>query len=162
MRKQFEPQLSLGATPIEQIIFNPKSRDDIPQILRGLQYIWSKTEVRDQVLSVIEEHLSKDVSFETGRPGMDLWMLLVLGCLRVGLNCDYDRLHELANEHKTVRAMLGHGGWGDEFEYQLQTLKDNVALLTPEMLDQINTLVVKAGHNLLKKKSFSKAVATHL
>ena len=152
MRRTFNPQLVLGATPIENISFNPKSRDDIPQILRGLQYIYVNRAVRDSVFSILETHISKDVSFKTGRPGMDLWVLLVLGCLRVGLNCDYDRLHELANEHKTVRAMLGHGGWDDLFIYNLQTLKDNVSLLTPEMLYEINQVVVKAGHQLLKKK----------
>jgi hypothetical protein len=36
--------------------------------------------------------------------------------------------------------------------YYLQTLKDNVSLLTPEMLDQMNQVVVNAGHALIKKK----------
>jgi len=40
----------------------------------------------------------------------------------------------------------------DDYEYKLQTLKDNVALLTPELLDKINTVVVEAGHSLVKKK----------
>jgi len=34
----------------------------------------------------------------------------------------------------------------------MQTLKDNVKLLTPELLEQINQVVVQAGHILLKKK----------
>jgi hypothetical protein len=34
----------------------------------------------------------------------------------------------------------------------LQTIKDNVSLFTPEILDQINQVVVKAGHQLVKKK----------
>jgi hypothetical protein len=160
MRKRFEPQMALGATPIEQIVFNAKSRDDIPQILRGLQHVWSAPKVRDQILEILEGELSREVNFNTGRPGMNLWVLLVLGTLRVGLNIDYDRLQELVNEHKTIRAMLGHASWGDDFEYQLQTLKDNVALLTPEILDKINTQVVDEGHKLVKKKmKFSKAAA---
>jgi hypothetical protein len=32
---------------------------------------------------------------------MNQWTILVLGTLRLGLNIDFDRLHELANEHKT-------------------------------------------------------------
>ena len=32
---------------------------------------------------------------------MDQWSILVLGTLRLGLNADYDRILELANQHKT-------------------------------------------------------------
>ena len=152
MRRLFNPQLELGATPIEEIRFNPRSRDDIPQLLRGLQFIYGSPTTRDAVFDVLQEHISVDVNFDNGRPGMDLWVLLVLGTLRLGLNCDYDRLHDLANEHKTIRAMLGHGHWQDEHLYGLQTLRDNVALLTEEMLQEINAVVVKAGHDLVKKK----------
>ena len=40
----------------------------------------------------------------------------------------------------------------DDVIYPLQTLKDNISLLTPEILDKINTLVVKEGHKVLLKK----------
>lgn len=152
MRRSFNPQLELGAIPIEEIVFNPRSRDDIPQLLRGLQLIYATTSTREAVFEVLRKHISVDVSFDNGRPGMDLWVLLVLGTLRLGLNCDYDRLHDLANEHKTIRAMLGHGDWRDEHQYGLQTLRDNVTLLTEEMLQDINAIVVGAGHKLVKKK----------
>ncbi|MBI5418002.1 ISNCY family transposase [Candidatus Poribacteria bacterium] len=76
-----------------------------------------------------------------------------MGTLRLSLNCDYDRLHELVNEHKTIREMLGHGIVDQDKEYTVQTLRDNVCLLTPEILDQINQVVVKHGHKLVKKKS---------
>jgi transposase, IS5 family len=84
---------------------------------------------------------------------MEQWKILVLGVLRLGLNADYDRIQELANEHKTIRQMLGHTGWADREEdrYQLQTIKDNLRLFTPEILDRINQEVVRAGHALVKK-----------
>ena len=151
MRQLFTPQLELGATPIAEITFNPRSRDDIPQILLGLQHIYCKPSLRDAVFEVLHNHLSQKIDFNNGRPGMDLWILLVLGTLRLGLNCDYDRLHELANEHRTVRALLGHGDWQDNYQYALQTLKDNVVLLTEEMLLEINTIVVSAGVNATVK-----------
>jgi hypothetical protein len=75
-----------------------------------------------------------------------------MGVLRLNLNCYYDRLHNLVNNHKTIRQILGHGVVDDRHDYYLQTLKDNVSLLTPEMLDQINQVVVNAGHELSKKK----------
>ena len=88
----------------------------------------------------------------TGRPGMALWRILVLGVVRLNLNWDYDRLQEMANQHRTLRQMLGHR-WEDETSYQVQTLKDNVSLLTPEILDRLNQVVVKAGHQVVKKKN---------
>jgi hypothetical protein len=49
--------------------------------------------------------------------------------------------------------MLGHSSlYEDEYTYPLQTLRDNVRLLTPEILERINEVVVKAGHALVKKK----------
>ena len=55
--------------------------------------------------------------------------------LRLGLNADYDRVQELANQHRLVRQMLGPnhtmGDWADTHRYSLQTLKDNLRLFTP-------------------------------
>jgi len=79
----------------------------------------------------------------------------VMGVLRLNLNWDYDRLHEMVNQHRTIRQMLGHGVEDDGEYYHLQTLKDNVSLLTPEIVDRINQVVVKAGHQLEKKKATS-------
>ena len=75
----------------------------------------------------------------------------MLGVLRLGLNADYDRIAELANQHKTLRQMLGHADWTDESQWHLQTLKDNLRLFTPELLERINQVVVAAGHTLVKK-----------
>jgi hypothetical protein len=33
----------------------------------------------------------------------------------------------------------------------MQTLEDNLRLFTPEILKQINEIVVRRGHNLIKK-----------
>ncbi|MCU7900837.1 MAG: hypothetical protein KZQ66_01440 [Candidatus Thiodiazotropha sp. (ex Lucinoma aequizonata)] len=75
----------------------------------------------------------------------------MLGILRLGLNADYDRIQELANQHNTLRKMLGHSDWADKKYHELQTLKDNLRLFTPEILDRINREVVPAGHKALKK-----------
>ncbi|NVN91425.1 MAG: hypothetical protein HXX11_12600 [Desulfuromonadales bacterium] len=93
---------------------------------------------------------------------MEQWKILVLGTLRLGLNADYDRIHELANQHHTIRQMLGHGFMDDMKEYNLQSLKDNLCLFTPEILDRINQEVVKAGHLLLKKTPPTSAAAVTL
>jgi hypothetical protein len=157
MRKVIEPPLALGQIDIGAIVFNPKSRDDIPQILCGLQHLYLNPDVRRRVFARLEEALPEraegkgKVSPDTGRPGMAQWTILVLGVLRLGLNADYDRLHELANEHKTLRLRLGVGDWQAHVQFELQTLKDNLRRFTPERLDRINQEVVRAGHHALKK-----------
>ena len=81
-----------------------------------------------------------------GRRGMDLWNFLVLGLLKQGVNCDYDRLHDLENRHLDVRRMLGLSEVFDSTTYSYRTLSCNVALLPPELLAAGNRLVVGAGH----------------
>jgi len=157
MRQVINPQLQFGEVDIGAIALDPKSRDDIPQLLRGLQHIYTTAELRARVFAILEEIVPAGVNGQadthTGRPGMEQWKILVLGVLRLGLNADYDRIHELANEHKTLRQMLGHSGWadGEEDRYGLQTIKDNLRLFTPAILDRINQEVVSAGHTLVKK-----------
>lgn len=151
MRQVFPQQLQLGQSDIAQIEFNARSRDDIPQILSGLQFIYVTPELREPVFTILKDLIPNKVSAEQGRPGMDLWKAFVLATLRVNLNWDYDRLLEMANQHKTIRQMLGHGLRDDGDAYKLQTIKDNVGLLDEASLDKINQIVVNAGHTLLKK-----------
>ena len=150
MRLVQNPQMMMGEVDISQIKFNPKSRDDIPKVLKGLQYIYLNLELRSQIFAVLETDVAPKVSKRNGRPGMELWKIFVCGVLRLDLNEDYDRLHELVNNHRTIREVLGHGIF-DEHTYQYQTLKDNVSLMTPELLDKVNQLLVQSGHALLKK-----------
>ncbi len=164
MRTVLKPQMSLGEMAIGKIKLNPKSRDDIPAILAGLQYIYTTPALHDAVFTILQQILPKQtkkeqrdqshqtVSSSLGRPGMEQWKILVLGVLRLGLNTDYDRIHELANHHNTIRQMMGHSEWSDDYEYSLQAIKDNLQLFTPEILEQINGEVIKAGHTLVKKK----------
>jgi HPt (histidine-containing phosphotransfer) domain-containing protein len=157
MRTVFTPQMSLGQTDIADIELDLSSRDDIPQILFGLQHIFTTPSVCEAVFSILEELVPKKagddseeaVRTDTGRPGMDQWKILVLGTLRLGLNTDYDRIQELANQHRTIRDMLGHGVLDEDQTYSLQTLKDNLTLFSPEILDRINQEVVRAGHSLV-------------
>lgn len=151
MRVAQNEQMTVGEVDISKISFDLKSRDDIPKILRGLQFIYTNTTLRTSIFELLDAKISPNVSKTNGRPGMTLWNILVCGVIRLDLNCDYDRLHELVNHHNTLREMLGHGAF-DDVTYHFQTLKDNVSLLTPELLDEINILVVNAGHVVAKKK----------
>jgi len=159
MREIIKRQLHLGEVDIGAIAISTQSRDDIPRILRGLQYIYTTEEVRERVFEILAEVVPQraegagPVSTETGRPGMSQWQILVLGVLRLGLNADYDRIGELANEHRTVRQMLGQADWCEQSLWNVQTIKDNLRLFTPEILERINQVVVGAGHALVKESS---------
>ena len=151
MRKVKQMQMKLGEVNIADIAFDIRSRDEIPQLLMGLQYIWCTPEVREKVFEILEKIVPEDTSPDTGRPGMELWKILVLGTLRLNCNFDYDKVQEMANQHSTLRQMMGHAFMNQEYQYPIQTIKDNVRLLTPQVLDEINQVVVKAGHSLVKK-----------
>jgi len=47
---------------------------------------------------------------------------------------------------------LGHTIFEFDQRYGLQTIKDNISLLTPELLDEINLVVVTVGHDVVRKK----------
>ena len=152
MREVHRRQFQIGQVPIEKIWINPKSRDDIPAVLKGLQYIWSDEKLRARLFALLDEHIVPETDRTVGRPGMELWQVLVLGVLKQGLGCDFDRLHDLANHHETIRAFLGHSDFGDRTRYEYQRVVDNVSLLTPELLSAVGQLVVESGHKVAKKK----------
>ena len=151
MRKVEEKQMKLGEVDISKIEMDLKSRDEIPKLLRGLQYIYTTPEVRGEVFKILEEIAPVGKSRSKGRPGMEQWKILVLGTIRLNCDWDYDKLLEVANEHRTLRLMLQHT-LEDEYQYPMQTIRDNVSLLTPEVLNRINTVVITAGHKVAGKK----------
>jgi len=154
MRIVSDIQFRFDQVDISEIEFDEKSRDELPRILKGLQHIYTTPEIREKVFKLLESAIPKNVSKKKGRKGMELWRILVLAVVRLGCNYNYDRLVNQANEHSTLRKMLGHTNsyWDGGYEYKLQTVKDNLKLLTPELLAGINDIVVGAGHNMLSKK----------
>lgn len=157
MRVVQNVQMKIGEVDISKIKFDLRSRDDIPKILRGLQHLYIDLPLRKKLFELLEDQVAPKVDKHNGRPGMTLWTIFVCGVMRLDLNIDYDRLHELVNHHDTLREMLGHGAF-DEAHYPFQTLKDNVSLLTPQLLDKINQLIVGSGHVLVKKKETKRCV----
>jgi hypothetical protein len=153
MRQVINPQLEFGGVDISQIKFDLKSRDDMPRILRGLQHVYVTDSLRQPIFALLEKEILPTVNKGNGRQGMALWTILVLGVLRLDLNIDYDHLHELVNNHYTLRQMLGHADFFDKTYYHVQTLKDNVSLLSEELLIQLNEIIVNGGHALVTKKS---------
>jgi hypothetical protein len=153
MRKRFEQQNMLDATPIPEVKIDSKSRHQLPKLLAGLQYIFTTPSLNEEIFSILEEAVLKDKK-ATGRLGMSLWEILVLGVVRLNMDMDYDLLYDQANNHKGLRGILGVETKGVFYEdgkhYALQTLKDNVSLLNEEVLKKISEAVVRAGHKLKK------------
>jgi hypothetical protein len=154
MRKIIESQYSFGNVDISQIKVDPKSRDEIDKVVLGLQYIFTNDEIRTEVFQLLDSMILPKISRNKGRKGMDLWKILVLGVIKQACSIDYDKLHHFSNNDLMIRELLGHdrNEWEDRYYYELQTLKDNISLLTPELLDKINLIVVRAGHKQLSKK----------
>ena len=93
MRNLRNPRLERGEVRIEDIELDFKSRDDIPVILIGLQYLYSQKAVRDRIFALMDEYILPGVNRKVGRPGMAMWSILVLAVVKQGLGCDFDRLH---------------------------------------------------------------------
>ncbi len=160
MRKVIDIQLKIGELAIGDIQFDPRSRDEIPKVLMGLQSIYCNRKIRDQVFETLMDIIPDDVDTCNGRSGMDLWKILVLGTMRLSCNWDYDKLLDIANNHRSLRLMLGLGVIDQESRYALQTLKDNICLFTPEVLDRINQIVVRYGHEVVGKTAEEKLRAS--
>jgi len=154
MRQHYSPQPELDVVPIEKIVLPLKSRDELPPILAGLQWIWTQPALKAEIFALLEQQILAGKK-ATGRTGMDLWQILVLGVVRLGLDADWDRLEHVANYDTLVRQMLGVAAtpWGAEAKvFAHQTLRDNVALLDEALLREINARVAAAGREVFKKK----------
>lgn len=150
MRQRFNRQPDLQITPIEKIVLPLKSRDELPPILATLQWIWMHPTLKAQILALLEVRVLGEKK-ATGRTGMDLWQILVLGVVRLGLDADWDRMEHLANYDLLLRQMLGvcPDPWGtNAHRFVHQTLRDNAALLDEGLLKQINVLVAAAGRQV--------------
>src|SRR3954463_9000609 len=154
MRQRFEQQTTLGITPITEVKFPIRSRDELPPVLMALQHIFLTAELNEKVFALLEEKVVSNKK-KTGRKGMDLWHILVLAVIRHTLDTNWDRLEHIANYDTLLRKILGVHveKFGiAEVEFAYQTIVDNVSLIDDNLLHEINLIVVEHGHNLLKKK----------
>jgi len=128
-----------------------------------LQYIYTTTELNEKVFEILGRKITKGINSSTGRPGAMLWEILVFGVVRQARDMDFDHLHHVVNYDSLVRKMLGISDFGDNLkEYSLQSIKDNVALLDEETLNEINELIVQAGHQLKKNEELNVKVDTYV
>lgn len=159
MRKRFEQSPELDFCPISEVKINTKTRHQLAPILIALQYIFVDKDLSEQVFSILENKIIQSKK-NTGRLGMSMWEILVLGVVRLNLDIDYDFLLDHANNHDELRGILGVQTkkvfFEGKKEYKYQTMVDNVSLLDADLTAQINVVLVKAGHKIIKKKKKKK------
>ena len=158
MRKRFELQMGIGQTPISGISINPKSKNALDQLIAALKEIYCNVEYNDKVFCIIEKYMSS-VDRKNGRPGMNLWILFVLSQVRMCLGLSYDMLHNLSNNHRLLRQLLGvEDEFGREpYEFEYQNIYDNVSKLSDAMLKELNDVIVEFGHREVFKKKETTA-----
>jgi transposase, IS5 family len=159
MRKRFEMQTELGQTTIENVRIPTKSRDELPPVLAGLQWIFCTPEVNTAVFDLLAQNVNATTDPNNGRPGMDLWTILVLGTIRLALDCDYDRLAHIATYDGLVRQMLGLPVFGIDTKdapFHHRTISDNICQFDETLLAQINAIIITHGQPILKKNASEK------
>ena len=154
MRQVIEWKMKLGELQIEQIKFDPESRDDIPCVLRGIQYLYVNKALREELFALLERLFQSGISWSVGRPGLNAWRIVLLAVFKQGIDCDFDRLADLANKHKDLWDLLCHGtdGIDRDRKYTARGLMRKINLLTSDLLSELNALVVRAGHEVVGRK----------
>jgi len=142
------PEERLDCLPIGELKLNLECRDEIIPILRALHHVYGDGELRRELLTLVGKDVNGNTSRKHGRRGMNYWEIAVLAAARLGCNLDYDKLQDLAENHRSLRHIMGIGDWQDEVDFDWRRIEDNLNKLRPETLKKINELVVKAGHVL--------------
>ncbi len=159
MRKTFDPILTLGATSIEEVKIPIAHRDKLSSILKGLHFIFITPGLNEKVFTLLDNQVIS-VNSSIGRPGMDLWYILVLGVVRVGMDYSYHEIFHAANYDYLLRKLLGID---DVFytdntrqKFKLRTIHENISKLDSKVLEEINTLLCEYGSKEIRKKEEEK------
>jgi transposase, IS5 family len=151
MRTPFPTHYQRQTTPIECVSFPLHCRHELIPILTGLQHIYCRPEVCQRLLQLIQQDVNKTTRATRGRTGMSYWEILVLAAVRLGGDYDYDALQDLAENHRTLRQILGVADDPIDVQrppYVWHRIRDNLCHLRPETIESINHLLVAVGHEL--------------
>src|SRR5207253_2992409 len=81
-------------------------------ILRALQHLYADDKLRRELLGLVGKDVNEGTDCKFGRRGMNYWEIIVLAAARLGCNLDYDKLQDLAENHRTLRQIMGIGWLG--------------------------------------------------
>ena len=155
MRKAFDSQLRLDCCPASQVQFNLNCRDEIIPVLVALQHIYSQPNLRDEILELVARDVNGKSNSRCGREGLDYWEILVLAAVRMGCNLNYDKLQDLAENHRALRHMMGIGDWDEKKSFDWRRIQDNLCKVRSQTVEKINHLIVAEGHRLEPKAAES-------
>lgn len=148
MRRTHCPQGRLDCDAIADLELNLQCRDEIIPILLALKHIYLQVELRDEILQLVSGDVNADSSSDHGREGLDYWQILVLAAVRLGCNLNYDRLQDLAENHRKLRHTMGLGDWDEATSLDWRRIRDNVCLLKAETVARIYQLVAGEGQRV--------------
>lgn len=148
MREVQRKQMQFGEVDPGFVFIDPKNRDELTHVLIGLQSVHADEELRQILFQELESLIPEYQTGKGGRPGLSMWEIFVLAVVRLCCNWDYDTLKSQADHHGQLRQILGVG-WAENRSYPLQTLRDNLSLLTVEVIARLNVKIVKGGHRIL-------------
>lgn len=148
MRKSYERQLRFGATPIASLQLNLNCRDEIIPLLVALRHVYLNQSLRIRLTKLIAADVSRGKRRDTGRPAFDDWQVLVLAVMRSNCNLDYDKLQDLAENHLSLRTMLGVEGWDQDVSFDFRRIRNALTDLKPRTVDRISQIVVRYGQEL--------------
>lgn len=149
MRVRYQSQPRLDCPAITAVELNLNCRDEIIPILRALQHLYGEPSLRREILDLVGKDVNRGSSRKHGRKGLDYWSITVLAAVRLGCNLDYDKLQDLAEQHRNLRLIMGIGDWQESVDFDWRRLRDNLCLLRPETLVKLNVLIVSAGHQVV-------------
>ena len=159
MRNRFEQQYVIGHKSIKDTPINLKHKDKLEELIAALKEIYCNDGYNQRLFAVLEHHLMEGKK-KTGRKGMDLWCIFVLSQVRLCLNINYELVHNLANNHLSIRWLMGveteQGFKRTEFSYQ--NIYDNVTLIDDQMVKEINSIVLEFGQGEVFKKKETAAL----
>jgi IS5 family transposase len=139
MRTLFPRNFQMQATPTDRISFQLHCRHELIPILVALQYIYSRTDVCQQLLRLIQQDVNQHTKASRGRTGLSYWEILVFAAVRLGCDLDYDTLQDLAENHRTLRLLLGVAddplAPGHSAPYKWHRLRDNLCCLQPTTIE---------------------------
>jgi len=148
MRKPFSTQTRFDCQTIPEVKLNLNCRDEIVPILYGLQHIYSQPRLRDEILNLVKQDVNEHSRNDRGREGLDYWHITVLAAVRLGCNLDFDKLQDLAEQHRALRQIMGIGDWQEAIDFNWRRIHDNICLLKPATIEAMSHRIVDEAYRL--------------
>jgi hypothetical protein len=148
MRQHYDTQRRFDSTPIGELMLNYDCRDEMIPVLAGLQHIYITAPLRNKIVKLVAKDINQDSRRDVGRRGLDDWQIVVLAAVRLGCNYNYDKLEDQADNHRSLRTLLGVGEWDDATSFSARRICDTLCQIQPSTLEAINQAIVGHGQEL--------------